>query len=85
MTETTTRVIANAISNSGLTFMPSVSSSKNLSNPALAAGIGLLLSFFFRLIIYQPLLKQYALSLFYIINVASSSTRRETEHFTDNP
>lgn len=34
---------------SGRTLMPSVSSSKNLSSPALAAGIGLDRSFFFLL------------------------------------
>jgi hypothetical protein len=35
--------------------MPSVSSSKNLNNPALAAGIGDLLSpFFFFLLIFTP-------------------------------
>jgi hypothetical protein len=46
ITETTISVIANAIRSSGLIFTPSVSSSKNLRSPALAAGIGLLLSFF---------------------------------------
>jgi len=35
---------AKATTSSGLTFMPFVSSSKNRSNPALAAGIGALLS-----------------------------------------
>lgn len=36
---------------SGLILMPSVSSSKNLSKPALAAGIGPVLSLFFLLIL----------------------------------
>jgi len=45
-TDRTTRI-------SGLTLIPSVSSSKNLSRPALAAGIGDFFSFFF-LLIRQP-------------------------------
>jgi len=36
---------------SGLTLIPSVSSSKNLSSPALAAGIGADFSFFFLLLL----------------------------------
>jgi hypothetical protein len=44
---TTINAMEAAIRISGLTLMPSVSSSKNLSNPALAAGIGLDFSFFF--------------------------------------
>lgn len=36
----TIRAIENATRSSGLTLMPSVSSSKNLNKPALAAGIG---------------------------------------------
>lgn len=48
---TTIRAMAAAIRISGLTFTPSVSSSKNLNNPALAAGIGAdSLLFFFLLI-----------------------------------
>jgi hypothetical protein len=53
-TQTTIRVTANPTSISGRTFMPSVSSSKNLNNPALAAGIGDLLSLFFFLLILTP-------------------------------
>jgi hypothetical protein len=45
------RATEDAMSSSGLTLMPSVSSSKNLSNPALAAGIGPDLLFFFFLLI----------------------------------
>ena len=37
------------MANSGFTFMPLVSSSKNLSSPALWAGIGAFLSRFFSL------------------------------------
>jgi hypothetical protein len=41
----------NTISSSGRILMPSVSSSKNLSSPALAAGIGELSFFFFFLLL----------------------------------
>src|SRR4030042_184223 len=54
-TDTITRVTAKTIRSSGLILTPSVSSSKNLSKPALAAGIGLLLSFFFLLILLSLL------------------------------
>ena len=43
-----------AMRSSGLTLMPSVSSSKNLNKPALAAGIGPELSFFFFLLMKEP-------------------------------
>jgi hypothetical protein len=46
--------IAKPISISGLTLTPSVSSSKNLSKPALAAGIGDSFFFFFLLIFLKP-------------------------------
>jgi len=39
---------------SGLTLTPSVSSSKNLSSPALAAGMGDFFSFFFLLLMSSP-------------------------------
>jgi hypothetical protein len=45
----TIKAMAAAIRISGLTLTPSVSSSKNLSNPALAAGIGADSLFFFLL------------------------------------
>ena len=50
----TINVIAKATRISGLTLTPSVSSSKNLSNPALAAGIGDDFSFFFFLLNQKP-------------------------------
>ena len=52
-TETTMKATTRISRSSGLTFNPSVSSSKNLSSPALWAGMGALLSslFFLRLLI----------------------------------
>ena len=63
---------ANTISSSGLILTPSVSSSKNLSNPALAAGIGPELSFFFLLIgVYLFWISATIIAMvFGIINVA---------------
>ena len=54
--QTIISVIARITANSGFTFMPLVSSSKNLSSPALWAGIGDLLSpfFFFLLLMMVP-------------------------------
>ena len=49
---------------SGFTFMPSVSSSKNLSRPALWAGMGDLLSRFFSLFLLM------AVSLSFTLDVA---------------
>lgn len=43
------RATAKIMANSGFTFMPLVSSSKNLSSPALWAGIGAFFSRFFSL------------------------------------
>ena len=43
------------VRSSGLTLMPSVSSSKNLSKPAPCAGIGADLSLFFFLLMLNPL------------------------------
>ena len=54
---------AKITTNSGLTFMPRVSSSKNRSRPALCAGMGALLSRFF--------------SLFLLMAVASDCLDRE--------
>jgi|YelNatPaOPRAMG01_1025707.scaffolds.fasta_scaffold03056_22 hypothetical protein len=45
----TIRAIAKPTRSSGLTFTPSVSSSKNRNSPALAAGMGADRSFFFLL------------------------------------
>jgi len=42
---------ANITANSGFTLIPRVSSSKNLSSPALAAGMGARLSLFFSLLL----------------------------------
>jgi len=53
---TTINEIENTTRISGRTLTPSVSSSKNLSKPALAAGIGDLLSFFF-LLNLKPLMQ----------------------------
>lgn len=54
--QTIISVIARITANSGFTFTPLVSSSKNLSSPALWAGIGALLSrfFLFLLLIMVP-------------------------------
>jgi len=73
----TIKAIAAAIKISGLTLMPSVSSSKNLNSPALAAGIGADSLFFFFLLIRR--LTPNALALltcsFSIINLALSFKR----------
>lgn len=58
------RAIARLTSISGLTLTPSVSSSKNLSNPALAAGIGPDFSFFLLLISEPPSPLQFILFVF---------------------
>lgn len=57
ITEIMISATANTTSSSGLILTPSVSSSKNLSSPALAAGIGLL-SFFFLLMVFTFLQTQ---------------------------
>jgi hypothetical protein len=57
-------VIARIMVNSGFTFMPLVSSSKNLSSPALWAGIGAFLSSFFLLLL---LIVAVSLCWFYYI------------------
>lgn len=49
--QTIISVIARIMVNSGFTFMPLVSSSKNLSSPALWDGIGAFLSPFFFLLL----------------------------------
>jgi len=48
--------IARIMANSGFTFMPLVSSSKNLSSPALWAGIGAFLSLFFDFLLLMMVL-----------------------------
>lgn len=62
-TETTIKVTAIATSSSGRTFTPSVSSSKNLNRPALAAGIGAESFFFFRIPNSVSLSEFYSTSL----------------------
>jgi len=50
-----------ATTSSGLTFMPFVSSSKNRSSPALAAGMGALLSRFFSLRLMTSTFKAFSI------------------------
>jgi hypothetical protein len=68
----TTSITAKIIKTSGLILTPSVSSSKNLNSPALAAGIGLEPSFFFLLISASQLWLENKLPLLLLINVAST-------------
>jgi len=62
-TTTTVNAIDKPTSISGLTFTPSVSSSKNLRSPALAAGIGADFSFFFLLTWHPPFIYEQFSSL----------------------
>lgn len=64
----TIRATAEPMRISGLTLTPSVSSSKNRNSPALAAGIGDELFFFF-LLIYEVLHLALTRTAFSIINV----------------
>jgi hypothetical protein len=68
-TQTITSATANPMRISGLTLIPSVSSSKNLSRPALAAGIGADFSFFFLLIQQRPFIILVNPTFLSIINV----------------
>jgi len=60
--QTITNATAMATASSGFTFIPRVSSSKNLSSPALCIGMGDFLSRFFSLFVLMVVV---SLALFY--------------------